>query len=281
MKKLVKKISLVLCMVMALGTLSACGSSNTGNVNGEGNVAVEDESLNIIKENGKIILGTSADYPPYEWHVIEGTKDEITGVDIEIAKAAAEDLGVELEIKDMQFNGLIPSLKAGDVDMVIAGMCADEKRRKAVDFTEPYIEQNQVILIRKDDSDEFKSLEDLKDKKVGTQLGTMQQEYADANFGAEVIGVPNNNDLVLELKNGTLDAIFMTEFTAKEFTNINDDLVLAEISDIPKEGGSSIAVKKGNAALLEELNKTVKKLKEEKKVEDWFVQYSNLMDENK
>ena len=170
-----KKFYLLTIAVLMLGVLVGCGNSSK-----------EDTSLKDIQEKGKIVLGTSADYAPYEWHMIDGKNDEIVGVDIEIAKQVAADLGVELEIKDMQFNGLFSALNSGDIDMIIAGMVADEKRSESVDFTEPYFEQGQVLLVNKKDADTFKSVEDLKGKKIGSQLGSVQYEYANANFDAEI-----------------------------------------------------------------------------------------------
>lgn len=262
-----KKYYLLTIMVVLLGVLTGCGSTK------------EDTSFEDIKEKGTLVLGTSADYPPYEWHIIDGKNDEIVGVDIEIAKKLADDLGVKLEVKDMQFNGLIPALDAGDIDMIIAGMVVDEQRLKAADFTDPYFEQGQNVLVRKDDLNKFKSVNDLKNKKIGSQLGSQQQTYAEENFEAEIVAIPNNNDLILELKNGTLDAIFMSELTAKQFASIHDDLVIADISDIPSEGGSCVAVRKGATSLKDALNESVSNLNKTDQVDQWFIEYSKLAEE--
>lgn len=263
-----KKFYLLTIAVLMLGVLAGCGNSSK-----------EDTSLKDIQEKGKIVLGTSADYAPYEWHMIDGKNDEIVGVDIEIAKQVAADLGVELEIKDMQFNGLFSALNSGDIDMIIAGMVADEKRSESVDFTEPYFEQGQVLLVNKKDADTFKSIDDLKGKKIGSQLGSVQYEYANANFDAEVTGIPNNNDLIMELKNGTLDVVFMSELTAKQFAELNDDLVISEIDSIPTEGGSCIAVQKGSSSLVDALNESIKQLNESEKINQWFLDFTELAKE--
>lgn len=259
-----KKNYLFVAFIAIILLLSACGKKDD-----------KDTSLSSIKEKGKIVLGTSADYPPYEWHMISGKEDIITGVDIEIAKAVAEDLGVELEIRDMQFNGLFPSLNAGDIDMIIAGMVADEERMKAADFTEPYFEQGQVLLIRKADKDKYKDIKDLSGKKIGTQLGSTQQEFATEHFNGKIIAIPNNNDLIMELKNKSLDAVFMPELAAKQFDNLNSEIIISDINNIENEGGSSIAVKKGNTELLNSLNESVKKMKQSDTINKWFIDYSN------
>ena len=105
-------------------------------------------SLEKIKASGKIILGTSADYPPYEFHALVDGKDTIVGFDIELAKEIAKDLGVELEIKDMSFDGLLAALVSGNVDMVISGMTPTEERRQNVDFSEIYYQAVHGAVIR-------------------------------------------------------------------------------------------------------------------------------------
>ena len=158
-------------------------------------------------------------------------------------------------------------------------MVADEKRSESVDFTEPYFEQGQVLLVNKKDADTFKSIDDLKGKKIGSQLGSVQYEYANTNFDAEITGIPNNNDLIMELKNGTLDVVFMSELTAKQFAGLNDDLVISEIDSIPTEGGSCIAVQKGSSTLVDALNESIKQLNESEKVNQWFLDFTELAKE--
>ncbi|MBR5866998.1 MAG: transporter substrate-binding domain-containing protein, partial [Spirochaetaceae bacterium] len=97
-------------------------------------------AMEKIKANGKIILGTSADYPPYEFHALIDGKDTIVGFDISIAEEIAKDLGVQLEIKDMNFDGLLAALVSGNVDFVISGMTPTEERKQNVDFSDIYYE---------------------------------------------------------------------------------------------------------------------------------------------
>lgn len=115
-----KKIfSLVLAMFMML-SLVGCNKNQNTTV----------DELGKIKKAGKIVLGTSADYPPYEFHKVIDGKDEIVGFDIEIAKQIAKDLGVELEIKDMKFDGLLAALQAGKIDFIVSGMTPTEERKR-------------------------------------------------------------------------------------------------------------------------------------------------------
>ncbi|SHH46930.1 polar amino acid transport system substrate-binding protein [Anaerosphaera aminiphila DSM 21120] len=293
-----KKLYLLSTVLILMGILTACGNktannkaanSETANNKTENNSTIESmevtpteitgENVDRIKEKGTIVLGTAAEYPPYEWHVIDGGKDDIVGVDIEIAKVVAEKLGVKLEIKDMQFDGLLAALKADEIDFVIAGMVITEERKEAADFSEPYFEQGQDIVIRKEDADKYKSLDDLKGKKIGTQLASTQQFYAEENFDSEIVSIPDNNNMIMELKNGTLDAVFITNYPAQQFTNRNEELMIVEL-DIPNEDGSGIAVKKGNSDLVEVMNEVVKEMKEKNIIESWFDSYMKLSEES-
>src|SRR5699024_8006106 len=130
------------------------------------------------KSEGKIVLGTAGDYPPYEFHKMIDGEDQIVGFDIEIAKLIAEELEVQLEIVDMKFEGLLPALVTDDVDMVIAGMVADEKRAETVDFSIPYYEADQRMIVRTEDQDVYLGPEELAGEKVGAQKSTIQEEIA-------------------------------------------------------------------------------------------------------
>lgn len=271
MKKSIQK-SIILLLVLSLTFLFACGKDG-GQKTNEGQ---EKTKLDQIKEKGELVLGTSADYPPMEWIQVNGKDQNIVGVDIEIAKAIADKLGVKLVIKNMDFTGLLNSLNADDIDIVLAGMVANEKRRKEVDFSEPYYAGGQVLLVRKGEEGNYKTIEDLKGKKIGTQMGTIQQEYADANFEGNVTGLENNNNLLMELKNKTFDCLFMAELPAKQFAYANDDLALIEDLGVPNEDGNAVAVKKGNPELLDVINEVIKDLKEKDKVASWFDQYVEI-----
>lgn len=267
MKTKQKLTILTIILIFAI-SLSACGNK-------------ELSTVQSIKESGKLVLGTSADYPPYEWHLIDGSKDKIVGVDIEIAKKIAQDLDVELEIKDMQFDALLPSLDNGDINIVVAGMVPNEDRIKAADFSKPYYESGQCIVVRNEDKDKYKSTEDLKGEKIGAQLGTIQHQYVEENIDAEIVAIPNNNNLLMDLKNGTLDALFMATIPAEQFQKLNSDITIINNLGIPNEDGSCIAVKKGDTEFLNEINKSVDSLNKTNQVEDWFKEYMNLADETK
>ena len=280
---MMKKVFMVISLLALVFTLVACSGSqenankaineaakNAKQENTEENKEASDSSLEDIKTKGKIVLGTSADFPPLEWVSYKDGGESYKGLDIEIAKAIADSLGVKLEIKNMAFEGLITSLNAGDVDMIIAGMEASDKRKKEVDFSAPYYSGGQSIVVRAEDKDKFKTLDDLKGHKIGTQLNTVQQTFAEEKFGSDVQGYDLNNVLIEQLKNKSVDALFLSELPAKEFAYLNKDLAFIEDIGAPKEKGFSVAIKKGNQTLLDEVTKIVSELKDSGKVDTWL-----------
>ena len=155
-------------------------------------------------------------------------------------------------------------------------MVASPERMKEVDFSEAYYSGGQVLLVRKGEEGNFKSVEDLKGKKIGTQMASIQQQYAEANFDATVTGLENNNNLLMELKNNTYDCLFMAELAAKQFAYANDDVALIEDLGVPDEEGNAVAVKKGNPELLEVINEVISDLQKDDKVTSWFNQYVEI-----
>lgn len=131
-----KKLSLLLVLMLVLSSLFVACANDKEASKAEENTEVDSNSLEGIKKKGKIIMGTSADYPPFETHMMIDGKDQIVGFDIEIAKYIADQLGVELEIRDMDFDKLLGGLSTGMLDIVIAGMNPDPERAKEVNFNE-------------------------------------------------------------------------------------------------------------------------------------------------
>ncbi len=262
MKGIFKKV-LSLGMVAALAvSLAACGDGAT---------------MKKIEKSGKLVIGTSADYAPYEYHTMINGKDTVVGVDISIAKEISKDLGVQLEIVDMGFDGLLAALNTDKVDIVIAGMNPDEKRRLAFDFSKIYYEAKQGIMVRTSDKEKLKSIEDLKGKKVGAQLGTVQEKIAKEQIkDAELITLGKIPDLVMELKNKKIDALVVDLPVANGYVKNNNDLALTDIAVKEDTGGFAIAVKKGNSDLVKLIDQSLDRLMKEEAI-DKFVQEANEM----
>lgn len=237
--------------------------------------------VDLIKEKGVLVLGTSADYPPYETHAIIDGKDEIVGFDIEIGKEIAKALGVELQIEDMDFDALLVALNSDKVDIVIAGMSATEERAKSVDFSIVYYNPSQKIVVRKTDVESLTSLEAFNGKTIGVQKGTIQEEFADTNMsGANKIALGKIPALIMELKSGKSDGIVLEEPVAAAYISKNEDLTLANIEvEIDVDGGSSAAVKKGESELLAVVDQTLQMLIDEKKIDQMVVDANKWMEQ--
>ncbi|MDR7869233.1 MAG: transporter substrate-binding domain-containing protein [Tissierellaceae bacterium] len=268
-----KKLSLLLVVVMAFSiVLTACGGNDT-NTPGADNEAKN--SLEKITDSGKIVLGTSADYPPFEFHALIDGKDTIVGFDIEIAKYIADELGVELEIKDMDFDKLLGGLSTGMLDIVIAGMNPDPERE--ANFTDIYYEANLAVLVTKDNT-EIKTAEDLEGKSIGVQIGTTQEDVARDINGADVKALGTNADILMNLKTKKIDAAIVETPVAESYASVNDDIMVVEglVLDSGSEG-VAIAVKQGDDELTQKLNELLADMKEQGLLEKWFVEANELV----
>lgn len=279
LRKLIAVVAVATIAISAVG----CGSSNSGDTAGAGDAKVEatgdETSLEGIKSKGKLVVGTSADFPPYEFHKEIDGKDEIVGFDIDIAKEVAKDLGVELEIKDMDFDGLLVALQAGKVDMVFAGMSPTEERKQNADFTDVYYQGNHTFIMRAGEEAGMNAMEDLKGKKIGVQKGSIQEEMAKEAYGEENLkSLAKVTDLVLDLKNNKVDAILVETAVAEFNVEKNEGLALTGFTVEDETGGSAIALKKGSDEVVAEVNKTIQKLKDEKKIDEFVVNANEMMD---
>lgn len=254
-----KGIILLLSMILLLGVLTACGSGK--------NDAANDKDKKVLT------MGTSADYPPFE-SVDTAKSDEIVGFDIDLAKAIAGKLGYQVKVKDIDFGGLIQSLKSGEVDFVLSGMTPTEKRKKNVDFSDIYYTARHMIVSKKDSG--INSLADLKGKTVGVQLGSIQEGKAKDINKTTPIKIENRNripDLVQEIKAGRFDAAIIEDTVAKGYFTKEKDLKGFTLTDDASEAGSAIAFPK-NSDLTDKFNKELKKMKDngelDKLIVKWF-----------
>ncbi|MDI3481906.1 MAG: arginine/lysine/histidine transporter system substrate-binding protein [Tepidanaerobacteraceae bacterium] len=234
----------------------------------------EEDIVQKIKSSGKLVIATSADYPPYEFHDISGGKDEIVGFDIDIAKAIAKELGVELEIKDMAFDGVLPALLSKKVDLAIAAFTITEERKKSVNFSDPYLDGGQQIVTYKGSS--IKGKEDLKGKTIGVQLGTTGEAEAKKIEGAKLKQFDRVDAVMLDLMNKRIDAAIVGKVVADAYIKLNPDKYELAGDKLNSEQ-NGIPIRKEDTKLLEVVNKVLKDLKDsgeyEKLVQKWFVDF--------
>ncbi|WIV11276.1 ABC transporter substrate-binding protein [Proteiniborus sp. MB09-C3] len=266
----------VVALILALITITFTGC---GKDSGNGKAGKTGTSLDKIKASGKIVLGTSPDYPPYEFHKEVNGKDTIVGFDIAIAEEIAKDLGVELEIKSMEFGGLLADLKTDKVDFVMAGMTPDAERVKEVDFSTIYYNAEHGLVVNKKDIDKYKEISDLKGKIIGVQKGAIQEDIAKEQIESpQIKALGKVSNLMLELKTGKVDAVVVEQPVASAYVKGNDELYMTDIVFKDEEGGSAVAVKKGNKELLESINKTIERLMKENKIEEFVINANEIMD---
>ncbi|WP_454053695.1 ABC transporter substrate-binding protein [Clostridium sp. Marseille-Q7071] len=236
--------------------------------------------LEKVKESKKLVIGTSADYPPYEFHKEINGKDEIVGFDITIAKELAKDLGVELKISDMSFDGLLPALKTGKIDMALASMNPSEERKESVDFSDIYYKAQHGIIVRKEDKDKYPDLDSLAGKKIGVQKGSIQQQFATSQIkDADLKGLSKITDLIMELKNNKVDAVAIELPVGEFYAERNPDLAMTTCEFKTEEDlGAAIAVKKGEADFIEEINKTLNRLIKEGKISEFIVEANKMVE---
>lgn len=258
-----KKIIMIAISMLLVGLLAACGTSEKDSANGSGEKGADKEVL---------IMGTSADYPPFEY-VDSAKGEEIIGFDVDLAKAIAEKLGYEIQVKDMDFNGLIPALETSQVDFVLAGMTPTDERKQNVDFSDVYYTASHMIVSEKDSG--IESLEDLKGKTVGVQLASIQADKAEEIAETVDLTVENRNripELVQEILAGRFDAAIIEDTVAKGYFEKNEDLAGFTIEEDEQEAGSAIAFPKGSE-LTEEFNAELVKMKENGELEELIVKW--------
>ena len=260
-----KFIALVLALVMVLA-LCACG-------------AKEEAPAAAPAESATLILGTSADYAPFEFMYPDESGEMVYGgIDVSVAKYIVEFTGKELKIENMGFDYLLASLQKGDFDMVIAAMEVTDERLNAADFSDPYYtDYPPMILVKKDNAANFASLEDFDGLSVGAQTGTTKADIVtDQMPGANLVALTSVTDLVNELVYDKCSAIVLDGAVAMQYAASNEDLVVSEVS-LGAAAPYCVAVEKGDPdGLLESINKTIAAVTSDGTVENWIEEADAL-----
>ncbi|WP_462354793.1 basic amino acid ABC transporter substrate-binding protein [Fusobacterium ulcerans] len=202
----------------------------------------------------KIYVGTNAEFPPFEY--LEN--GEITGFDMDLVHEIGKLVDADIKIVDMGFDGLLPALQMKKVDLVIAGMTANEERMKTVSFTQPYYTASQVIIV-KDGNDSIKSFADLKGKKVGVMLGFTGDMVVSEIDGVKIERFNAAYAGIMALQAGKVEAIVLDSEPAKNYVAQNKGLVLADADAEQEE--YAIAVRKNDKALVEKVEKALSEIK--------------------
>lgn len=283
MKKL---LGLLLALVMLLSFAACANDDDTPPADGDdqqqeeqnGSESTTMNKLADIKAAGELVVGTSADYPPYEFHTEIDGKDTIVGFDISIAQAFADELGVELKLVDMAFESLLISLQKGDFDLVMAGLTPDEKRAKTVDFTDVFFHNKQIVIIRAEDADKYVTTEDMAGTTLGVQAGTVQETIAaDLTDENKVVKLKKFPELIMELKTGKIDGVCTNTMVASAYVSAHPDLLCQDIGIVWENTGFAGAIQKGdNGEFMAFLNDTIAKLQEDGSIDRFVAEAQEL-----
>ncbi len=234
------------------------------------------DKLSEIEEKGVLTVGVNVAFPPYEfyWTNPETGAEEVAGFDMALAQGIADMLGVKLDLQDQAFAGLVTALSFGEMDCIISGLAIKPERLEVVDFSDPYFYGEQIMLIRAEDADTLKTVEDMAGKKVGAQLGSLQQGILEEQFAAsEPMLIESPPVLALELFNKNIDGWLITDLVAKQYMVVYPDAFV--ISEVPvvydNTAGIGVAVQKGdNASLLEKINAYIAQVKADGTWDQWM-----------
>lgn len=228
-----KILSLVLAMLMIIACFAACGS----------------------KGDDELVMGTNATFPPYEFVDDNGN---FAGIDVEIATAVAEKLGMKLTIKDMEFNSLLTAVDSGSIDIAFAGMTVTPERAEDVNFTQTYATGVQVIIVKEDSA--IASVDDLDGKIIGVQSGTTGDIYCTDDYGQESVKQYDNGALaVAALMNDQVDCVIIDNEPAKNYVAANEGLKILDTEYVTEDYAAAIA--KDNTELLKKVDKALDELK--------------------
>ena len=262
-----KILAMAMAVVMALG-LSACGGNNSaasssaaGSVSGSasGSVSNGDAAFTTVTP-GKLTMSTNASFPPYEMVADDGSFE---GIDIEVAGAIAQKLGLELQVDDMGFDACLQAAQTGKSDIVMAGVTVTEERQAVMDFSNSYANGVQVVIVK--EGSPIQTVDDLANANmIGCQMGTTGYIFCsdtpeNGGFGEDhVTPYDDGAAAVQALMNGQIDAVVIDNKPAQEYVAANPGLKILD-GEFTNED-YAIGVAKGNTALLDAINGALEEL---------------------
>jgi len=294
-----KTISVLMATVLAAAALAACGSSKSHETaaatTAQGTEATTEAASKAAEDTteaateaateakaefttitpGKLTIGTSPDFAPYEFYHINNGNPELVGFDIALAKKIAEELGLELQVVPMDFDGILMELQNGNVDLGISGFSPSPERAQTFDFSDIYYTGGQAFVIRKADSDKYKDYAAFDKLPVGAQTGSIQMGLAEANTpNANIIGLAKVTDIISELVSGKLEGAFIEKAVAEQYIKNYPELQIAW--DVPYDTeGSAIALKKGSD-LVPAVNSVISKVLSDGTMDGYIAEAQEL-----
>ena len=265
-----KMLVLALSAAMLLTVLTGCGSSETAAPQDEQATEAQAEEqpaaeastlLEQIKAKGKLVVGTEAQYAPYEFKDLDAN---FVGCDMWLAQQIADSLGVELEIVDMSFAGIIPAVQSGQVDLGIAAFTNTPERAEEIDFSNLYETSAQLLIVKTGNADTYSTKEALAGQKVGAQKGTIQSQLIQSALpDSELFELEKYPALALEVQNGNIAGLVVDQAVGESLVaNSNGELEVSNFEFSAEEAsfGKSVVIAKGNEDLVAAVNEVVNKV---------------------
>ncbi len=259
-------------MLLSVLALSGCGGTETTPPAEDENAKDTGAAAVTTVTEGKLTVSTNAQFPPYEMVADNG---EFEGIDIEVAQAIADKMGLELVVDDMDFDGALLAAQNGKSDMVMAGVTITDERKAAMDFTDTYANGVQVVIVK--EGSDIATIEDLDGKMIGTQRGTTGYIYCsdtpeNGGYGEDhVTPFDDGATAVQALINGQVDCVVIDNAPAQEYVKANPGLKILETEFANED--YAIGVAKGNTALLDAINQALKELTEDGTIQKIIDKY--------
>jgi len=250
--------------IAAIGVGAGCGGDDDDDGDGGGGGGAD---LGLIQE-GQLLVGTDTPFPPFEI----GQPPNITGYDIDVVNGIAEKLGLDVTYQDTSFDTIFRDTAQGKFDMAVAASTITPERSQTVDFSDPYYQANQSLVVTRDS--DIASTDDLSGTTVGAQDGTTGEDYAnDETDASQVRGFPEGPDAINALRNGQVDAVIIDQPVAVDATEsqaggdikIAQEIVTSELYGLP--------FARDNDALREAVNGALQELKEDGTIEELYQKY--------
>lgn len=253
MKKLFALCALVMLGVMVL---AGCGGDSGGSTNSDKKV---------------LRVGSTVDFAPFEFQ--DETQKEYQGFDMDLIRAIGKEMGYEVDIQNLGFDGLILALEAKNIDLIISGVTINEERKEKVLFSDPYYQSGLAMVVRADNED-IQTFNDLKGKKVAVQIGTTSAKEVRKIEGVQITEFNNSPDCFMELKAGGVDAVVNDRPVNDHYIVQSGTTGVKALPELLTAEDYGIAINKDNKELQQKVNEALKKLKEngeyQKIYDKWF-----------
>ncbi|KRM00467.1 MAG: transporter substrate-binding domain-containing protein [Liquorilactobacillus hordei] len=273
MKKIYKKLILVISLLGLMVLAASCSSSKS---------ASKDNSVKKIQDKGTLVVGTSADFAPFEFPIVKDGQKQIVGYDMMIAKKIAQALHVKLKIQNEEFSSLITDLRGNKIDLIIAGLSVTKQREKYISFSKPYYKATDVLLVRKGNAEKYDSVKSLVGKSIGVQQSSTQETEAKKRFKKSNLIVESAvTNMSTELSQGKLDGIVVGQAIATEYVaKFPDKYSIAKVKIPVKKDAqtNNIGIRKGDNELKKRVNKVITQLQKNGEDTKMFNEAKQLQD---